>query len=158
VEVRLREYRPEDFDSLWEIDQSCFPQDIAYSRAELSSFLRLQTSFALIAEATNDGHEQGRPAGFIIAQRLFGPFGHIITIDVSPAVQRNHIGTLLLRTAHQRLKQQGCKAVYLETAVNNTPALAFYKRHGYSILKTLPRYYQSSGIDAFRMVHRLTGE
>lgn len=157
VEVRLREYRPEDFELLWEIDQACFPHDIAYSRAELSSFLHLQTAFALVAEPA-DTVSNGHAAGFIIAQRLFGRFGHIITIDVSPEARRLRVGTLLLTSAQQRLKQQGCRAVYLETAVNNAPALAFYKRHGYSILKTLPRYYQSSGIDAFRMVRRLDRE
>ena len=36
----------------------------------------------------------------------------------------------------------------LETAVDNQAALSFYKRHDYSVIKTLPRYY-SNGVDAF---------
>ena len=37
--------------------------------------------------------------------------------------------------------------VELETAVDNVSALSFYKRHGYSVIGTFPRYY-SNGVDA----------
>ena len=40
-----------------------------------------------------------------------------------------------------------CRSIELETAVDNVSALAFYKRHGYSVVKTFPRYY-SNGMDA----------
>jgi ribosomal protein S18 acetylase RimI-like enzyme len=46
------------------------------------------------------------------------------------------------------LLRKKCTISYLETAVDNLPALAFYKRHNYFLLKTLPRYY-SNGVDAF---------
>jgi ribosomal protein S18 acetylase RimI-like enzyme len=36
----------------------------------------------------------------------------------------------------------------LETAVDNTSALAFYKRHQYCVLKIVPHYY-ATGVDAF---------
>ena len=35
----------------------------------------------------------------------------------------------------------------LEAAVDNSTALAFYKQHGYSVIRTWPRYY-SNGVDA----------
>jgi ribosomal protein S18 acetylase RimI-like enzyme len=41
-----------------------------------------------------------------------------------------------------------CRSVELETAVDNSGALAFYKRHQYSVVKTIPRYY-TNGVDAF---------
>jgi len=41
--------------------------------------------------------------------------------------------------------------MFLETAVDNLAAIAFYKRHGYSVLRTLLGYYQATGIDAFLM-------
>ena len=46
------------------------------------------------------------------------------------------------------MSAQGCQAVFLETAVDNASALAFYKRHQYFLVKTIPRYY-STGVDAF---------
>ena len=39
---------------------------------------------------------------------------------------------------------------WLDPAVDNLSALAFYKRHGYSVFETVPRYY-SNGVDALRM-------
>ncbi len=154
--MQLRNYRPEDFEALWALDQTCFPRDIAYTREELAGFLQMRSAFAFIAES--DG--QGAPvvAGFIIAQRTHAHAGHIITIDVSPAARRNGVGTLLLEAAHERLWNLGCRLVHLETAVDNTAALAFYRQHGYTILATIPRYYESSGIDAFHMMRQLEGQ
>ncbi len=60
------------------------------------------------------------------------------------------MGSLLLRAAEERLRAAGSSAVGLETAVDNLAALAFYKRHGYSVIRTWPRYY-SNGVDA--LVH-----
>jgi ribosomal protein S18 acetylase RimI-like enzyme len=53
----------------------------------------------------------------------------------------------LLRAAEDRLRATGSRAVGLETAVDNISALSFYKRHGYNVIKTWPRYY-SNGVDA----------
>ena len=87
--------------------------------------------------------------GFIVA--LDAPsrgVGHILTIDVPPASRRFGIGSRLLTTAEDRLGAAGCHSVMLETAVDNSAALAFYKQHNYCVAKTIPRYY-SNGVDAF---------
>ena len=44
----------------------------------------------------------------------------------------------------------------LETAVDNVPALSFYKRHGYNVIRTWPRYY-SNGVDALVLKKELEG-
>jgi ribosomal protein S18 acetylase RimI-like enzyme len=60
------------------------------------------------------------------------------------------MGSRLLQAAEERLRSGGSRAVGLETAVDNLAALAFYKRHGYSVIRTWPRYY-SNGVDALVM-------
>lgn len=137
----IRDVTPEDFDTLWRIDQQCFPPDIAYSKRELRDFMSHRGSFTLIAADTDNG----TMAGFIIAHA--GPTGHIITIDVVESARRSGVGSLLLEAAETRLRDAGSRAVGLETAVDNISALAFYKRHGYSVIRTWPRYY-SNGVDA----------
>jgi len=140
VSFQLRDFRPEDFETLWRIDQECFPPGIAYSRQELKIYMRRSASFTIVALP-----EHGQIVAFIVAGK--GAVGHIITIDVLAAARRSGVGSLLLRAAEQRLQASGSKAVGLETAVDNAPALAFYKRHGYCVVDTYPRYY-SNGVDA----------
>jgi ribosomal-protein-alanine N-acetyltransferase len=146
---KLRDFAPEDFDTLWRLDQNCFPPGISYSKPELRSYIRRQGAFTLVATDT----DQDTVAGFIVAQN--GAIGHVITIDVDPSARRAGVGSLLLRVAENRLRSVGARAVGLETAVDNVAALAFYKRHGYNVVRTWPRYY-SNGVDALVMRKELT--
>jgi len=146
---------------LWQIDQQCFAPGIAYSRRELAAYIRRRGSFTVVARdlATNQAPPMpGQPSssalggilGFIVAEGGRRGVGHVISIDVLPANRRLGIGSRLLRTAEERLQTARCHTVILETAVDNASALAFYKRHRYSVAKIVPRYY-SNGVDAFLM-------
>ena len=146
--------KPEDFDVLWRMDQECFPPGIAYSKPELKAYVRHRGSFTLVAEsAAASGNETAVAAGFIVVHG--GPAGHVITIDVIPSARRSGVGSLLLLAAEERLRAAGSRAVGLETAVDNLAALSFYKRHGYSVIRTWPRYYPN-GVDALVMNKELT--
>jgi len=151
VTFHLREYDSRDFDRLQQIDQSCFPPGIAYSRRELAYYLSLRGTFTLVTEAKTTPPEI---AGFLIGQKVRRGMGHIITIDTVEKFRRAGVGSLLMSAAEARLKEDGCNAVVLETAVDNGPAIAFYKSLGYFILKTIPRYYHNN-IDAFMMAKRI---
>jgi [ribosomal protein S18]-alanine N-acetyltransferase len=157
VQVRLREYRPDDLEALWRLDQACFEEGISYSEEELQHYIRLKGAFTLVGEAELHEGEKSQTTicGFIVAHRRRGGFGHILTIDVDPYFRQRGVGTLLLQGAHDRLAREGCHTVFLETAVNNLAALAFYKRHSYTIVRTIPRYYHATGMDAFLMSVKL---
>jgi ribosomal-protein-alanine N-acetyltransferase len=171
VPFAIRDYEPADFEALWRIDQDCFPPGISYSRAELKFYMRRRGSFTLLAvesaesatAATDSGTaEKNSPppplpsavAGFLVAEADRGS-GHIITIDVLGAARRSGVGSLLLRAAEDRLRAAQCRSVELETAVDNLSALSFYKRHGYDVIKTFPRYY-SNGLDALVLEKNLS--
>lgn len=142
VEITLRAFQEGDFETLWGIDQICFPAGIAYSRPELLTYVHLARSATMVAE------QAARILGFIIAHASRKGLGHILTIDVLPEAQRLRVGSRLLLSAEAWMRGRQCAKSYLETAVDNLPALAFYKRHDYFLLKTLPRYY-SNGVDAY---------
>jgi len=137
----VRDFKNEDFDVLWRMDQECFPSGISYSKQQLKSYIRHRGSFTLVATKGSDGEIQG----FIIGHCATS--GHIITIDVNPRTRRSGVGSVLLRAAEDRIRDAGCPYVGLETAVDNKTALSFYKRHGYSVIRTWPRYYPN-GVDA----------
>jgi ribosomal-protein-alanine N-acetyltransferase len=154
VDFVLREFRQKDFEPLWSIDQACFPPGISYSRPDLAAYIRRRGSFTLVAESSGTdgnrtrGAEPSAVIGFIVAEGGRRGVGHIITIDVLPAARRLGAGSGLLHAAEERLCAGGCHAVVLETAVDNKAALAFYKRHQYDVIRTVPGYY-SDGVDAF---------
>ncbi|SRR6266545_2347936 len=150
ADFTIREFRRGDFEILWAIDQKCFPPGISYSQVELLAYMRRPRSFTLVAEVVGDGQSHGNEfsrVGFIVAE-AGRTRGHIITIDVLEDARRSGLGTRLLTAAENRLREMGCGLVLLETAVDNEAALAFYKRHAYFLVKTVPRYY-STGVDAF---------
>ncbi|MBZ5722982.1 MAG: GNAT family N-acetyltransferase [Acidobacteriia bacterium] len=152
----MREFRREDFDTLWSIDQSCFPPGISYSRLELATYMRRRGSFTLVTEAPpTNSRPSAKPCtqpsgivGFIVGEVGRRDAGHIITIDVVASARRSGIGSKLLEAAEERLRAANCRSVSLETAVDNQAAMAFYKRHGYFLVRTVPRYY-SNDMDAF---------
>jgi ribosomal protein S18 acetylase RimI-like enzyme len=158
VRFALRAYRPEDFQTLWEIDQSCFTPEIAYSQFELRFYVRRPQAFTIVAEeiAAADGAQSESPLsqsnpssilGFLVGDITPRGWGHIITIDVRERGRRHGIGSALLGAAETRFQRKNCPAIRLETAVNNIGALHFYKRHGYDVVRTVPHYY-SDGLDA----------
>jgi ribosomal-protein-alanine N-acetyltransferase len=152
VDFEIRPFHPKDFDALWRLDQSCFPPGIAYSRQELMSYIGRRSSFTLVAERADGRAERAKPAppwigGFLVAESG-RQAGHIITIDVRAEARRCGLGSRLMQEAEIRLQAAGCKSVELETAVDNRAALAFYKRQGYFLVRSIPRYY-ATGVDAF---------
>jgi len=166
VEFRLRDFRQDDFETVWRIDQQCFAPGISYSRVDLAAYLRRPLAFALVAEFCGSGKspmlgkgispDDSVPAivGFIVAEPGSRGVGHIITIDVLPAQRGSGIGSSLLQAAEERLRAARCHSVILETAVDNRVALSFYKKHAYSVTKAIPGYY-SDGVDALVMKKNL---
>jgi [ribosomal protein S18]-alanine N-acetyltransferase len=160
VEFSLRDFRQPDFETLWRIDQQCFAPGISYSRLELAEYLRRPQAFAVVAETapdratvapdtglTDESWGRGHIVGFIVAEAESRGSGHIITIDVLPDARGAGAGSRLLCVAEDRLRSARCHYVFLETAVDNRTALAFYKAHDYNVIKTVPRYY-AGGVDA----------
>ncbi len=146
--VTLRPYAPGDFETLYQIDQACYPPGIAYSKRALRWFLHLPSAECLIAEA------EGRLAGFILAEYL-GAVGHLITIDVLETHRRRGVGTALLSRMEQEFTARGVREIELETATDNHAAVAFWHKHGYRTVRVLRRYYLDN-LDAFFMLKPLT--
>jgi len=158
VPFAIRNFRSGDFQRLWEIDQQCFVPGIAYTQMDLSGFLAMRGAVALVAEFVPEGvPSEGSPeiVAFIVAYHR-KQVGRIITLDVVPQFRRHGLACRLMRECEQCLRIAGCSAVYLETAVNNEPALRLYQKLGYRVMRTLPGYYTSEDLDALRMQKQLT--
>ena len=141
--LRLRTCAPGDFETLYEIDQACYAPAIAYSRAELREYLELPGADCIVAESGST------IVGFCITARKAAE-GHIITLDVLAPWRRQGVGSRLLGEAERRLAANGARRISLETATDNTPAIAFWNKHGYRTVGVFKRYYPT-GLDAWAM-------
>ncbi|SRR5258706_6884925 len=148
IELTLRDYSPTDFDELLALDQQCFVQGIAYTGAELGKYIRRRGAITIVAE-----DEAGTIAGFLVAH-VQRDYGWIVTIDIREFARRTGLGTRLMAAGEERLRAARVSAIVLEVAVNNLGAVGFYKRLGYAITRTIPRYYLDS-LDAFQMAKRM---
>ena len=80
------------------------------------------------------------------ARRSYIPY-----LFVMPELQRNGLGSALLRRMESMLELAGAERVHLETPADNVPAVRFYEKQGYRILAL-----RSDGRDAhepFMSVH-----
>lgn len=144
----IRAFEAEDFENAYRLDQACYPPGIAYSRFGLAEFLAAPGAAAWVGEVA------GELAGFIIVRQTGRGRGHVITLDVREDRRRRGLGSRLLATAEEWLRQQGVRRVRLETAVTNGGALAFWRRMGFETTAVLPRYYLGRE-DAYRMEKEL---
>jgi [ribosomal protein S18]-alanine N-acetyltransferase len=143
VTFTLRSYAATDFETLYQIDQSCFDPALAYSRPDLRNYLRLPGADCVIAEAN------GEIAGFL-ATAHENAVGSIVTIDVLAAHRRQGVATLLLGESERRLAAAGVRTIELETATDNASAIAFWQKHGYRTVQVKKGYYPD-GRDAYSM-------
>jgi ribosomal-protein-alanine N-acetyltransferase len=152
---QLRHYVRADLAALHALDQICFDPEIAYSRAELESFLNHPSGFSIIAchgeqivgfaiiRSVRRNAEPGQPLRDEAAV-------HILTIDVSPQARRQGVGALLMDWIILKAAMLGANAITLEVAVTNEAAQRFYERFGFSITGTIPGYYNGS-VDALSL-------
>ena len=147
TQISLRPFAASDFETIYEIDQVCYPPQIAYSRREIRWYMRLPQAEVTVAEVENT------IAGFILTA-CFENTGHIVTIDVLPEFRRAGVGERLLHAAETSLARRGAREIELETAIDNQPAIQFWKKHGYLTCGILQNYYPG-GLAAYAMMKRL---
>jgi [ribosomal protein S18]-alanine N-acetyltransferase len=152
VNITLRNFKPDDFDTLHEIDQACYEPEVAYSKRELRAYLRFSGSDCLLAEA-DAPLPKNQIVGFCISARREAS-GYIVTIDVLPQFRRLQVGSMLLAEIERRLGANGVREVTLETATDNDSAVAFWTEHGYRN-RGIKKDYYPGGRDAFVMAKTL---
>jgi ribosomal protein S18 acetylase RimI-like enzyme len=145
---RLRDYQPQDFQKLVEIDHACFDPAVAYSPREMRAYLNGNGADCVVAESAD-----GSLAGFCITARS-GRRGYIVTLDVLGAFRRYGVGSALLTEAERRMAARAVREVALDTATDNVSAIAFWEKHGYR-KQGIRKGYYPHGQDAFAMAKHL---
>ncbi len=114
---------------------------------------------ALIASSSTVGAAaldpvSGRLRGFILS-RLAGDEAEILTIAVDTEHQGRGAGRALLSENLRQAANAGAKAMFLEVAKDNAPALALYERFGFVKVGERAGYYRrADGTRATAIVMR----
>jgi ribosomal protein S18 acetylase RimI-like enzyme len=145
--LRLRAYKPDDFEKLYAIDQECYEPAVAYSRRDLRGYIQSPGAHCLVALADEV------IVGFIVTEYARA-FGYIVTIDVLSPHRRRGVGRMLLAEAERKLIANGVSEIMLETATDNPSTVAFWHKHGYRTRRVKKGYYPG-GRDAFEMTKSL---
>jgi ribosomal-protein-alanine N-acetyltransferase len=101
---------------------------------------------ALIANSSTVGAAaldpiNGRLRGFVLS-RLAADEAEILTIAVDAALQGRGVGRALLSENLRQAGNAGAKAMFLEVAKDNIPALALYDRFGFTKVGERAGYYR----------------
>ncbi len=96
----------------------------------------------------------GRLLGFVLS-RLAADEAEILTIAVDSAHQGRGVGRALLSGNLRQAANAGAKAMFLEVAEDNAPALALYERFGFVKVGQRSGYYRrADGTRATAIVMR----
>jgi ribosomal protein S18 acetylase RimI-like enzyme len=154
VSIQLRSYKPEDFDTLWALDQVCYDEEVAYSKGELHAYLSFPDSDCVVATFDEGGAgSHAEIAGFCVSRHQ-GETGYIVTIDVLDKFRRAKVGSALIDETEKRLRAFGVKLIALETAVDDPAAVGFWRKHGY-VERGIKKGYYPNNRDAYAMTKTL---
>lgn len=138
-----------DFETLLEIDKASFPRGVAYDAGELSYFMNRQGAETIVIQ------EGGTIVAFLIMEiHRNRRTATIVTVDVREDSRRKGYGTQLLMRAEEILGDYGIELYDLQVDVSNVKAIRFYKKHSFTLVRTLHNYY-ANGHDAYLMVKEL---
>jgi ribosomal-protein-alanine N-acetyltransferase len=140
--VSLRPAVPDDAARLAALHAASF--ESAWAAEALSALISEPGAIGLVAEAG------GEPAGFLLARVTAGE-AEILTLAVDPARRGAGLGAALVAEALDAARAAEARSMLLEVAVDNTAALALYRRAGFEAVGRRPRYYarrESAPVDA----------
>ncbi len=158
IKVGEYEIREASVDDIWEairINEITLPEHYTYE-----FYLDIHRNFP---EGFLVAWHDGMAVGYIMnrIERGLSHFGfsivkmgHVVSIAVLPEHRRKGIGTALLTTSMERMKEKGCDEVYLEVRVSNEEAIRLYEKLQFVKVRTI-QYYYSDGEDAYVMARKL---
>lgn len=125
-------YTEQQFEMLYEIEQTCFPAE--WSREMFRA--ELENPLAEFVAAQCGGGFSGFALGHIAADE-----GELYQIGVLPQYRGRGIAAGLLAQLHERLRQRGAAQCFLEVRSRNAAAIALYERCGYEKISVRRGYY-----------------
>ncbi len=139
--MEFRDYRKNDFEAMFELDELCFDEPFRFSRAAMRRFAEAKNALVVMAE------EDGL-AGFCIVhvERVGkGCVGYVVTLDVAERFRRRGLARALMQILENAVVDEGCDAMALHVSTENAGAIRFYERGGYARVGKAREFYGDAG-------------
>ena len=119
--------------TLASLHSACFER--GWSASEMARLLAMPGAVCLIARRDD------QPSALLLL-RSAGDEAEIITIGTLPDMRRQGIGAALIAAALPLLRNRDIQRLLIEVAASNAPALALYRKVGFSAVGQRRDYYQ----------------
>jgi len=139
-EVRLREYRPGDWEAMHALDVVCFEPVFRFSRGAMRGFAEAEGAVTVLAEAA------GELVGFCVAESQQRT-GYVVTLDVAPAWRRRGLARQMMTEVETRVRAAGGLGMELHVFKGNLAAIRFYEGMEYGRVGMAEGFY-GRGLDA----------
>lgn len=137
--MEIRNMKKEDILQLAELEKLCFSDPWSVSAFEYE--LKNPLSVWLVAV------EDRLVAGYVGSQTVMDA-SDMMNIAVAPAFRRQGIAEKLIDMLILQLMERGSNSLTLEVRASNMPAIALYKKLGFTQVGRRPNYYRNPKEDA----------
>jgi hypothetical protein len=79
----IREYRADELEAAYRLDQSCFEEGISYTRGQIRAFLAREGAIALVVDSDESHGSVGEGLDAFAIGHVAGRRGHVVTIDIA---------------------------------------------------------------------------
>ena len=140
--VTVRLAVAEDAPALTALEKESFPDP--WGETAVLGQLTAAHCLSLVAE------RDGAPVGYLFMS-ILPPEGDINRIAVSPAARRAGVGDALLAAGLSASAARGVDKLFLDVRESNLPAIALYRKHGFSETGRRKDYYRAPRENAVLM-------
>ncbi|MBI4211039.1 MAG: ribosomal protein S18-alanine N-acetyltransferase [Deltaproteobacteria bacterium] len=145
--IEILPFQSSDLEAVLDIEHQVYA--LPWSRASYEDLL-VQDSIQMWAAKKN-----GRLVGYMLSQ-LGGDDAELHTIAVSPDMQGQGIGRMLMQHFFADAMKRRLNSLFLQVRLSNERALALYRSFGFEVVGLRKRYYSDNHEDAFVMRCSLT--
>ncbi|MBR5453387.1 MAG: ribosomal protein S18-alanine N-acetyltransferase [Clostridia bacterium] len=94
--------------------------------------------------------EDNNTVGYVVLYCMYDE-AEILNVAVAPTARRHGIASQLITAAVEEGEKRGASAFFLEVRASNEPAIALYKKFGFSPIGVRKKYYSDPTEDAIEM-------
>jgi ribosomal-protein-alanine N-acetyltransferase len=127
--VKLREYRPGDWEAMYALDLVCFEPVFRFSKRTMRGFAEAPGAVTVLVWADRDDSES-ELVGFCVAE-LEDAVGYVVTLDVAPHWRRRGLARRLMEEVEAHVCSAGGVGMSLHVYAGNAGAIRFYEGMDY---------------------------